>query len=214
MTTKSLNPFISDRQQTSTTTTALATTDSNKGVAEIQASMMIAKSFPRDQIAAMDRILNACTRINLANAAVYQYARGGTDITGPSIRLAETIAQNWGNISFGIRELESSNGESTVQAYCRDIETNTYREMTFQVPHIRYSKSKGNTKLTDPRDIYELIANQGARRLRACILAIIPGDVTEAALEQCELTMRAKADTSPEAVQKMIEAFEIGRAHV
>ena len=169
--------------------------------------MMIARMNPRDPIVAMDRILNACARPTLADAAVYTYSRGGTDISGPSIRLAEAMAQAWGNMQFGIRELDQRNGESTVQAFAWDVETNTRREVTFQVPHQRHTK-KGAYKLEDPRDIYELVANQGARRLRACILAVIPGDVTEAAVTQCETTMRTKADTSPEAMQKMLAAFE------
>jgi hypothetical protein len=43
--------------------------------------------------------------------------------------------------------------------------------------------------------------------VRACILGIIPGDITEAAVAQCEGTMKAKADTSPEAIRKMVDAF-------
>jgi hypothetical protein len=169
--------------------------------------MMIARANPRDQIVAMDRIINACTRPTLADAAVYTYAKGGSDVSGPSIRLAETIAQCWGNMQFGIRELDQVNGESSVQAYAWDVETNTRREITFQVPHVRFTK-RGSYKLTDPREIYELVANQGSRRLRACILAVIPGDVTEAAVQQCEVTMKSKADTSQEAMQKMVVAFE------
>jgi hypothetical protein len=185
---------------------AVAQSDQQRAIAEVQAAMMIARMNPRDPIAAMDRILNACTRPTLAESAVYQYSRGGTDITGPSIRLAEAIAQSWGNLQFGIREIEQRNGESTVQAFAWDVETNTRREITFQVPLIRHTK-RGSYKLEDPRDIYEMVANQGARRLRACVLSVIPGDVTEAAVKQCEKTLQAKADTSPEAVQKMVEAF-------
>lgn len=48
---------------------------------------------------------------------------------------------------------------------------------------------KGNVPLTDPRDIYEMVANQGARRLRSCILGIIPGDVVEAAMKECNKTL-------------------------
>jgi len=155
---------------------------------------------------AMDRILNACTRPSLAEAAVYSYAKGGSNVSGPSIRLAEAMAQSWGNMQFGMRELSQSKGESTVQAYAWDVETNTRREITFQVPHMRHTK-KGSYRIEDPREIYELVANQGSRRLRACILAVIPGDVTEAAVSQCESTMHAKADTSPEAVAKLVAAF-------
>jgi hypothetical protein len=199
-----LNPF--QQKAPAMPISATAQTDQQRAIAEVQAAMMMARANPRDQVAAMDRILNACTRPSLAEGAVYQYARGGQDVTGPSIRLAETIAQNWGNIQFGIRELDQRNGESTVQAYAHDVETNTRREVTFQVPHARHTR-QGKRILTDPRDIYEMVANQGARRLRACILAVIPGDVTEAAVNQCEMTLHAKADVSPEAVQKMVDAF-------
>lgn len=186
--------------------TATAQTDQSRAIAEVQAAMVVAKANPRDQIASMDRILNACMRPSLAEAAVYTYSRGGSEVSGPSIRLAEAIAQQWGNIAFGIRELEQRGGESTVQAFAWDVETNTRREVTFQVPHLRYTR-QGSKRLEDPRDIYEMVANQGARRLRACILAVIPGDVTEAAVRQSEDTMRANADTSPEAVQKLVAAF-------
>lgn len=186
---------------------AITQVESSRAIQEVQASLVIAKNFPRDQIAALERIKNACSRPSLANVAVYQYARGGTDITGPSIRLAEAIAQQWGNLTFGFTELEQANGVSTCEAYCWDLETNTKRSVTFQVPHVRYSKSKGNTPLSDPRDIYELVANNASRRVRSCILATIPGDVVEAALEQCDETMRADADTSPDAQRKILDVF-------
>lgn len=180
-------------------------------VAEVQTAMVIAKRFARNQVQAMDRILIACQRPSLAEGALYSYSRGGTDITGPSIRLAEAIAQQWGNLQFGIRELEQRFGESTVEAYAWDLETNTRQVKVFQVKHIRHTKARGAYALVDPRDIYEMVANQGARRLRSCILGIVPGDVVEAAVAQCETTLKAKADISPEAVQKMVTVFgEIG----
>ena len=200
------NPFAGAVVAARPSIGALANTDQQRAIAEVSAAMAIARQHPRDPIVSMDRILNACTRPTLAEQAVYQYARGGTDITGPSIRLAEVLAQNWGNCQFGIRELEQRGGESTVQAFCWDVETNVRREVTFQVPHIRHTK-KGSTRLEDPRDIYEMVANQGARRLRACVLSIIPGDVVEAAVAQCEVTMAAKADLSPAAIAKIVEAF-------
>lgn len=180
--------------------------EEQRAIAEVQASVMMARANPRDQIAAMDRILNACTRPTLAEQSLYSYSRGGTEITGPSIRLAEAIAQQWGNISFGIREIEQRSDASTVQAFAWDLETNTRRETTFQVPLVRHTK-KGSYRLEDPRDIYEMVANQGARRLRACLLAVIPGDVVEAAVKQCETTLHAKADTSAESIKKMLDAF-------
>lgn len=199
------NPFAVSAPQTQTMSTVQS--DSQRAIAEVQAALVIAKQFPRNPIEAYDRVMNACQRPGLAQSAVYSYARGGTSVTGPSIRLAEMLAQNWGNIQYGIRELSSENGESTVEAFAWDVETNTRQTKVFQVPHIRYTR-QGTKKLTDPRDIYELVANNGARRLRACILGVIPGDVVDAAVDQCEKTIHASADTSPEGVQKLIKAFE------
>lgn len=199
------NPFAVSAPQTQAMSTVQS--DSQRAIAEVQAALVIAKQFPRNPIEAYDRVMNACQRPGLAQSAVYSYARGGTSVTGPSIRLAEMLAQNWGNIQYGIRELSSENGESTVEAFAWDVETNTRQTKVFQVPHIRYTRS-GSKKLTDPRDIYELVANNGARRLRACILGVIPGDVVDAAVDQCEKTIHANADTSPEGVQKLVKAFE------
>lgn len=203
------NPFAIERsgprapQEHESATIAATTT---REMSEVQAAMAIAKRFPRDNIAAMDRILAACRRPTLADAAIYAYPRGDQLVTGPSIRLAEALAQNWGNIQNGIRELSQTDGESVVEAYAWDIETNTRASKVFQVPHIRHTR-KGQYRLTDPRDIYELVANQGARRLRACILSVIPGDVVEAAVRECEVTTKNAMGAPEETLQKLVKAF-------
>lgn len=176
---------------------------SQREASEIQAMVFMAKQFPRNQIQAADRILNACTRQTLADSAVYSYPRGGQNIEGPSIRLAEVLAQNWGNLDFGIRELSQENGVSTVEAYAWDLETNVRQAKVFQVAHKRMARV-GTKTLTDPRDIYEMVANQGSRRLRACILSIIPGDIVEAALAQCSVTQAASVGATPEEIKETI----------
>lgn len=155
---------------------------------EVQGAMVVAKKFPRNETVSFNRIMQACKRKTLAEQSMYEYQRGDSKVTGPSIRLAEAMAQSWGNIDFGIIELEQKPGESQVMAYAWDLETNTRQTKIFSVPHIRETK-KGNIPLKKPRDIYEMVANYGARRLRACILGIIPGDVIDAALAQCNATL-------------------------
>lgn len=200
-------------QETSNPFAVQAKTESNVAVAstraaqEVQASMVIAKKFPRDEVAAFDKIMKACRRRTLAEQAIYTYPRGDTQVEGPSIRLAEALAQAWGNIDFGIIELEQRNGESSVMAFAWDLETNTRQTKIFNVKHERYTKS-GTYKLHDPRDIYELTANQGARRLRACILGVIPGDVVEAATDECQKTLSTRTkEPLIDRVRKMVSAF-------
>lgn len=175
---------------------------------EVQVAMLAAKKFPRDQVRAYNNIISACQRRKLAESSMYEYPRGGEKIVGPSIRLAEAIAQNWGNIDFGFMELEQRGGVSQVMAYAWDLETNARQTKLFSVPHIRHTR-KGDYPLTDPRDIYELVANQSARRVRACILGIVPGDVVEAAVDQCSKTLReGYKEPLVDRVRKMAKVFE------
>lgn len=169
--------------------TAIAV-EQSRAIQEVQGAIVMAKKFPRNETASFAKIIEACKRKNLAESAMYSYPRGSTKVTGPSIRMAETLAKYWGNIQFGIVELSQQKGASEVLAYAWDLETNTRQIKQFTVNHSRYSKAGGVMKLTDPRDIYEMTANQGARRLRACILGVMPSDIIESAIEECEKTLR------------------------
>lgn len=175
---------------------------STREAQEVQAAVFMAKQFPRNENESISRILRSCDRIGLAMKATYSYPKGGSKVTGPSVRLAEAIAQAWGNIQFGVEELEQRDGESVCRAYCWDIETNTRECKTFAVKH-QISTKNGMKVLTDPRDIYELVANQGARRKRACILSIIPGDVVDAALERCNKTLSAGNRNMPPLIDRL-----------
>lgn len=169
-------------------------------LAEIRGKMVLAKQFPRDPQESLRRIIAECQNIKLAEVATYSFPRGDSEVTGPSIRLAEVIASHWGNFTCGVTELEQRSGESTVKAYAWDLETNYSDEKVFAVPHVRSTK-RGNTQLTDPRDIYELVANQGARRKRACIFSVIPAYLIESATEECQRVLEDEANK--EGIEKM-----------
>ena len=185
----------------------MAESQSSRQIAEVQAAMVMAKRFPRDELQAIDKIKNACKRISLAEQATYSYPRGGQKVEGPSIRLAETLARYWGNIDYGMVELERGDGYTLMMAYCVDLETNTRATKVFKVDHVREKKG-GNVKLTDPRDVYEIGANMGARRMRSCIMAVIPGDVQDLAVEEANRTLSGN-NNGPirERIEKMINAF-------
>lgn len=187
MTKNNQEPLISESSQQSETAIAV---EQSRAIQEVQGAIVMAKKFPRNETACFAKIIESCKRRSLAESAMYSYPKGGTKVTGASIRMAETLAKYWGNIQFGIVELSQVNGSSEVMAYAWDLETNTRQIKQFTVKHSRYSKSGGVTKLTDPRDIYEMTANQGARRLRACILGVLPSDLLDAAIDECEKTLR------------------------
>ena len=175
---------------------SLSIQNNNKGMgetqsrqlAEMQSKIFLAKQFPRNIEEAKARIFAECESVKIAESAIYSYPRGKEEVRGPSIRLAEVIARNWGNFQCGITEVEQNENSSIVKTYAWDMETNMSDEKIFTVVHERHTK-KGKYKLTDPRDIYELAANQGARRKRACILALIPNDIVIEAMDKCEKTV-------------------------
>ena len=177
-----------------TTVNVLQSAEEARAIQEVQAALTVAKRFPRDTTACIARIRAACRREELAKVAFYSYPRGKERVTGVTIRLMEAIAQNWGNIVFGLEELSQSPGVSEIRAFAWDVETNTKETRTFRVQHTRFSHEHGLRALTDPRDIYEMTANYGARRLRACLEHVIPGDVIAIAAEQCKATLAGGDD--------------------
>lgn len=182
--------------------------ESSRAVAEAQGKLLIAKRFPRNQMEAYQNAMNACKRPSLAEKAIYSYPKGGQTISGPSIRLAEELARCWGNIDFGIKELSQKDGESEMQAYCWDTETNTISSQTFVVPHVIDTKN-GQKKLTTTRDIYENNANMAGRRLRSRILAVLPPDLVEDAVKECKKTLAGQNDQPIEdRIKKMVMAFQ------
>lgn len=187
----------------------LAQVESSRATQEVQAAMIVAKKFPRDEAAAYAKIMQSCSRLTLAESAIYSYPRGGQTVKGPSIHLAKAIAKAWCNLDFGIRELSQENGESLVESFCWDMEANVKETKIFTVKHERHTK-QGTKTLTDPRDVYETVANLGARRLRACILGIIPQDIVDAAVEKCYATMKKGGGDKPlvDRVREMVAYFK------
>jgi hypothetical protein len=171
-----------------------------------QMMYLMARKFPRSKKEAVDRITLECCQKQVAEEAFYSFTRGRELVEGPSIRLAEVMARNWGNMDYGVEEIDRNETESTLRAYCIDLESNTMSSKVFVVPHSRDTR-QGKKKLASDRDIYEHVANNGARRMRACILALIPKDVVEIAAHQVNTTLASDMGTPEEEIKRLIEAF-------
>lgn len=194
--------------------------EKSRALQEVQGAIYMARMYPRDEFIAQRKIMESAKRLSLAEKAIYSYPRGGQQVQGASIRTAETIAKYWGNMLYGIKELTQDNAAHTsdVMAYAWDMETNVRREVFFKVNHLRVSKNKYaktedekyiTTVLTDPRDIYEKVANEGARRVRACILGIVPTDIVEEFLAACEKTIEGNNDKPlKDRITDMLQKFE------
>lgn len=185
----------------------------SKELSEIKGKMFLARQFPRDPEWSLQSAMKECQRKELAEAAQYEFPKGDSVVKGPSIRLVEVLARHWGNITSGVDEIESKDGETTIKSYAWDLETNVSDSKTFTVKHER-SVGRGDNrrikKLTDERDIYEMVANKGARRKRACLLSVLPGWYVDAAVTACEETLRkslTEGKSMKEVISSIVSAF-------
>ena len=185
--------------------------EASRAIAEAQGKLVIAKRFPRDEVAAYAKAMEACQRLSMAEKAFFCMARGDKTVEGPTIRFTEELARCWGNIDYGIKELSQDNGKSELQAYAWDLETNTQSVQNFTNLHQREVGKGANKKMVSlitQRDIYENNANMAARRLRARMLAILPSWFVNDAITECKKNLAGNNDTPLiDRVKKMIVQF-------
>lgn len=200
--------------------------EQSRAVAQVEAAVVAAKRFPRSETKARDRIAATCAYPEVYEKAFYRYPRG-TDpdtgkpniVTGPSIHLLRTVARIWGNIDYGVAEIErhdmgGGRGESEMLSQAWDMEDNVRSSTVYRVPWVRVTRAGGIQYLgDDPRNVYENNANQGARRTRAMLEAVIPPEIVALAVRICREAGEAsvKARPLPEQRQGAVKAFaELG----
>lgn len=158
-----------------------------RAVAEVQAAVTVAQNVPRVLGTVRAEMLDACSRIALAERAFYRVSNRGE---GPSVHLARELARIFGNIDYGVHELrrDDTNHVSEIRAYCWDQERNSRQTRTFIVPHKRM-KGRDQVALTDLGDVYLNNQNIGARALRECILSALPSWFVDEAVDACRQTL-------------------------
>ncbi|UBU09996.1 hypothetical protein [Nonomuraea gerenzanensis] len=186
--------------------------EQSRAVAEVHAAMVMARQYPRRVDAAVAEMERCCQQPSLAKRAFFRFSRGGETVTGPSIHLARELARCWGNVQHGLAEMsrDDQHGQSEMQAFAWDVETNSRVSSTFIVPHKRDTRS-GVKALVDMRDIYENNTNNGARRVRESIFAVLPSWFVERAKDLCNATIE-KGDGAPleKRVDEAVAAFASG----
>ena len=179
--------------------------------AEVKGMIELARMFPRNENDAFKHMRRVCKRPRFADDSLYAFPRGDKIVSGPSIRLIEALVRGFRNIDYGFRIMEMRDDRSLVEAFAWDTENNIKARREFWVMHIRETKS-GNYPITSPRDIYELCANMAQRRVRACVMEMLPVDLIEEAIQIVKKTM-AGGDGMPfeDRVRNMVLAFgELG----
>jgi hypothetical protein len=165
---------------------------------EIQAAIVSAKKFPRDEAASYAKIIRSFERPAMAEDAAYSFPRGGKSVEGPSVQAAREFARCWGNIQYGIRIVSQDAENVHIKGFAVDLETNTRIEAEDSFPKKIQRKNKvtGLTEwitTTDERDLREMVNKRGAIAVRNCILQLIPSDVTADAMQKAKVTLKKSA---------------------
>lgn len=180
---------------------------------ELRNLFTLAIDFPRVEHEARALIVQDFSGLRMAEVAQYQYQKGGTDIAGPSIHAAQSIAGRWGNIDYGWRitgtgiDPDTSRHYSDVMVWAIDLQTRVTSREGIRVEHWRDTKA-GGYPIREAREVKEIVANMAQRTKRSCLLHLIPQDVIDEAMEQANATLAMKADTSPEGLAKMVDTFK------
>lgn len=185
--------------------------EQSRAIAEVQSMVVVAQNCPRNEALAITKMREACQKLRLAEKAFFKFPRGGQTVTGPTVHLARELARCWGNINYGVSELDRDDlgGRSEMVAYAWDVQTNARAATAFIVPHKRDKKEGGPQDLVDMRDIYENNTNNAARRVREMIFSVLPRWYVEEAKEICIETLKTGEGkrTLTQRIADTIEAF-------
>ena len=177
-----------------------------RAVAEVAAAVRVAQDFPRDMTAASQRMREACSQPAMADRAFYSLPRAGGRVEGSTVHLARALAACYGNVDYGIRELKRDDeaGESEMQAWCWDQQTNVRSSRSFVVPHAIMS-GKGADKrrkpLTDLGDIANNNNSVAARAVRETIFTVLPVWFVAEAESLCAAALQGRGGDKPMAAQ-------------
>ena len=172
---------------------------------EIDSAIATAREFPRDierfqKNAAMMALVDEDT----AASCFYALDRGGKAIEGPSVRMAEIIATQYGNLRFGSRIVEIGEKFVTVLGVCHDLETN----VAAQVDVSRRITNRRGERFND--DMIMVTQNAAlAIAFRNAVFRVIPRVYTEELFRACKAKVRGGDDPGKlnERRRQMIQYF-------
>lgn len=197
-------------QNTSTELQIISSSDALSAItsAEIDKQIATAHQYPRNLNACVQNIQAlALMDEEIAGSCYYHLERLDKNgeksiIEGPSIRLAEIVAANWGNLRLGSRVVGNDGRMVTVEAVCHDLETN----VAITQQQVRSIVTRNGKTYSNDMQTLTINAAQ-AIALRNAINKVIPMAITRKVVEQCKAMVRGKAAELPEKRQKIVAAF-------
>ena len=171
--------------------------------AEVDMQVATAKRWPRSIDKCLKDAKTLATKTQeIAEGCFYTLPRGGKQIVGPSIRLAEILASSWGNLRCEARIVEEGARHVVAQATVWDMETNVLvrqevrRRITGKDGH-RYNDDMINTTANAATSI----------ALRNAMLRVVPRSVVDDVFAAARSTAVGDIRTLDERRGRMLDAF-------
>jgi hypothetical protein len=170
---------------------------------EIFAQIATAKQYPRDlpTVLKKSRTMALLTE-DIAQSCVYALPRSGKTIDGPSVRLAEIVASNFGNLRTGARVISNDGKVIVAQGICHDLETNNC--VTVETSR-RITDKYGKTY---NQDMQTMTGNAAcAIAFRNAVFKVIPAALINQIYEDCKEKARGEADKLSQNIDKALAFF-------
>lgn len=194
--------------------------------ATVAARYLVACQRPRDWSTVRQKMLAECRRPGFAEVARYKKPiGGGRFVEGESIRFAEAVARNMGNVSTDVLVIDEDNEKRVIRVTTTDIESNTSFSSDILVKKTveRRLVKDGQTVISSRRnsagDIVhlveasddEVLTKQGnliSKATRNNLMRLLPGDILDDCMIQVQQTLAKGAKEDPDAARKkLLDAF-------
>ena len=199
---------------------------SMEGASEIQAAILLAKKFPRNEGQAQKDLLGICDMTTFAEGAYYSFPRGRkldeatgqwkqNIVSGPSIRMAREAARIFGNFRYGFTITHEDDDGRQIVAYAWDVQSNNRTTSSDYFKKLilrRIGTGPDATTIAvtaDERELRELTNRRASILMRNCILSLMPSYFVDNAVLICKKTVAGGGEKSDllERVEKMKAAF-------
>jgi len=173
------------------------------GNAEIDMQIATAHKYPRSvQKFKQNAMSLATTDEHIAESMFYVLPRGGKNIEGPSVRLAEIIATTWGNMRVESDIAEVGDTHVTAIGSAIDLESNTAARIRVK----RRITGRDGRRFND--DMITTVSNAAMSiAYREAVFKIVPRAMFQSIYEESKKTAVGSAATLTQRRDKALEWF-------
>lgn len=180
--------------------------------AEIDMQIATAHAFPRSHAKFLRDVMSLATLTpEIAESCIYALPRGGKDIEGPSIRLAEMVASSYKNLRTGARVIFNDGKHVTAQGIVHDLEGNIMHTEEVRRSILQHEWKNGikTGRMVTMNEDMQTITGRAACAIayRNAIFKVVPAALIQDVIDRVKEIIRGTAETLGVRRKKAIKYF-------